>query len=181
MHGCLAGKVCMAMGKKTKPTLVFRQISIINIGSDGSIYREGLSDIFCKNDILNDQRQKDYTKGDGVDVVYDSIGKDTFPGSLDCLKPLGMWVSFGQSSGSVPEFKITLLSQKGSLFLTRPSLVHYTAKRSDLLAAAAELFEVVQKGAVKISVNQTFALKDAVAAHQALEGRKTTGSTLLLP
>ena len=89
---------------------------------------------------------KAYTNGKGVDVVYDSIGKDTFPGSLDCLKPLGLWVSFGQASGPVPDFKITLLSQKGSLYATRPSLGNYTATRKDLVATANDLFEVVRTG-----------------------------------
>jgi len=124
---------------------------------------------------------KEYTKGKGVDVVYDSIGKDTCPGSLDCLKPLGMWVSFGQSSGPVPEFKITLLSQKGSLFATRPSLHHYTETRKDLVATANDLFEVIAKGKVRIALNQTYALADAAKAHRDLEGRLTTGSTVLLP
>jgi NADPH2:quinone reductase len=124
---------------------------------------------------------KEYTKGKGVDVVYDSIGKDTFPGSLDCLRPLGMWVSFGQSSGPVPEFRINLLAQKGSLFATRPSLVNYTATRKDLVAAANELFDVVAKGKVRISINQTYALADAAQAHRDLEARLTTGSTVLLP
>jgi NADPH:quinone reductase len=124
---------------------------------------------------------KDYTKGEGVDVVYDSIGKDTFPGSLDCLKPLGMWVSFGQSSGPVPEFKINLLSQKGSLFATRPALPHYTATRKDLVATANDLFEVVADGKVKVAVNQTYALADVAKAHRDLEGRLTTGSSVLLP
>ena len=127
------------------------------------------------------ERVRELTKGAGVPVVYDGVGKDTFMDSLDCLAPLGMMVTFGNASGPVPPFEPVILSQKGSLFLTRPTLMHYTAKRSDLLGAAAELFEVVQKGVVKISINQTFALKDAVAAHQALEGRKTTGSTLLVP
>jgi NADPH2:quinone reductase len=124
---------------------------------------------------------KDYTKGRGVDVVYDSIGKDTFPGSLDCLKPLGMWVSFGQSSGPVPEFKITLLSQKGSLFATRPALPHYTETRKDLVATANDLFEVVAEGKVRVAINQTYALADAAKAHRDLEGRLTTGSSVLLP
>jgi NADPH:quinone reductase len=124
---------------------------------------------------------KEYTKGKGVDVVYDSIGKDTFPGSLDCLKPLGMWVVFGQSSGPVPEFKITLLSQKGSLFATRPSLHHYTETRKDLVATANDLFEVIANGKVRIAVNQTYALADAAKAHRDLEERLTTGSTVLLP
>ncbi|HEX2448266.1 MAG TPA: quinone oxidoreductase [Methyloceanibacter sp.] len=124
---------------------------------------------------------KEYTKGKGVDVVYDSIGKDTFPASLDCLKPLGLWVSYGQSSGPVPEFKITLLSQKGSLFATRPALPHYTATRKDLVATANELFEVIAEGKVKIAINQTYPLAEAARAHRDLEARLTTGSTVLLP
>ena len=124
---------------------------------------------------------KDCTKSVGVDVVYDSVGKDTFPGSLDCLKPLGMWVSFGQSSGPVPEFNIALLSQKGSLFATRPSLAHYTATRKDLVATANDLFEAVADGKVKVAVNQTYALADAAKAHRDLESRMTTGSTVLVP
>ncbi len=124
---------------------------------------------------------KEYTKGKGVDVVYDSIGKDTFPASLDCLKPLGLWVSFGQSSGPVPEFKITLLSQKGSLFATRPSLGHYIESRKDLVATANDLFEVIAKGMVKIAVNQTYSLSEAAQAQRDLEARLTTGSTVLLP
>ena len=124
---------------------------------------------------------KEYTKGKGVDVVYDSIGKDTFPASLDCLKPLGMWVSFGQASGPVPSFKITLLSQKGSLFATRPSLGTYIETRKDLVATANDLFDVLAKGKVRIAVNQTYPLADAAQAHRDLEARLTTGSTVLLP
>lgn len=124
---------------------------------------------------------KEYTKGRGVDVVYDSVGKDTFPLSLDCLRPLGMWVSFGQSSGPVPEFRINLLAQKGSLFATRPSLNDYTATRKDLVAAANDLFDVVGKGKVRIAVNQSYRLREAARAHADLEARLTTGSTLLLP
>jgi NADPH2:quinone reductase len=123
---------------------------------------------------------KEYTKGKGVDVVYDSIGKDTFPASLDCLKPLGMWVSFGQASGPVPPFNVTLLSQKGSLFATRPSLANYIDTRKELVAAANELFGVIAKGAVKIAVNQTYPLAEAAQAHRDLEARLTTGSTVLL-
>ena len=124
---------------------------------------------------------KDYTKGKGVDVVYDSIGKDTFPGSLDCLKPLGLWVSFGQSSGPVPPFDITLLSQKGSLFATRPSLNTYTAPRKDLVATANDLFEIVASGKVRIAVNQTYPLEKAAEAQADLEARRTSGSTVLVP
>jgi len=126
-------------------------------------------------------RVREITNGEGVPVVYDSVGKDTFLKSLDCLRPLGMMVSFGQSSGKVEPLDTGLLAAKGSLFLTRPSLMAYTAKRADLVASAAELFEMVQKGVVKIEVNQTYALMDAAQAHRDLEGRKTTGSTLLLP
>jgi NADPH2:quinone reductase len=123
---------------------------------------------------------KEYTKGEGVDVVYDSIGKDTFPASLDCLKPLGMWVSFGQASGPVPPFNITLLSQKGSLFATRPSLADYVGTRKDLVATANDLFDAIAKGTVKIAVNQTYPLAEAAQAQSDLEARLTTGSTVLL-
>ncbi len=126
-------------------------------------------------------RVRDITKGEGVPVVYDSVGKDTFLKSLDCLRPLGMMVSFGQSSGRIEPLDTGLLGAKGSLFLTRPSLMTYTAKRSDLVASANELFEVVEKGVVKVEINQTYALMDAAQAHRDLEARKTTGSTLLLP
>jgi NADPH2:quinone reductase len=126
-------------------------------------------------------RVREITGGAGVPVVYDGVGKDTFMDSLDCLAPLGMMVSFGNASGPVAPFEPAILAQKGSLFLTRPTLMTYTAKRADLLAAAAELFDVVTKGAVRIEINQTFALRDAAEAHRALEGRRTTGSTVLLP
>jgi NADPH2:quinone reductase len=126
-------------------------------------------------------RVREITNGEGVPVVYDSVGADTFLKSLDCLRPLGMMVSFGQSSGKVEPFDTGLLAAKGSLFLTRPSLMAYTARRSDLVASAAELFDVVARGAVKVEINQTYPLKDAAQAHRDLEGRRTTGSTLLLP
>ena len=121
------------------------------------------------------------TKGQGVPVVYDSIGKDSFYGSLDCLQPRGMMVSFGQSSGSIGLVDIGILAAKGSLFLTRPSLGNYVATRQELVASAHDLFEVVQSGAVKIEINQTYSLADAAQAHRDLEARKTTGSTILLP
>lgn len=126
-------------------------------------------------------RVKELTGGAGVDVVYDSIGKDTYPGSLDCLKPLGLWVTFGNASGAITNFDILSLSAKGSLYATRPTLGTYVAKREDLLANANELFDVVSKGIVKINVNHTYALKDAAQAHIDLESRKTTGSIVLLP
>jgi NADPH2:quinone reductase len=127
------------------------------------------------------ERVRELTGGNGVPVVYDSVGKDTFDASLDCLAPRGMLVSFGQSSGLVPPFSINVLAQKGSLFVTRPSLAHYTATRDDLLESARELFEVVERGAVKIEVNQTYPLRDARRAHEDLEARRTTGSTVLVP
>ncbi len=126
-------------------------------------------------------RVKDITGGEGVDVVYDSVGKDTFPGSLDCLKPLGMWVSFGNASGPPPDFAIGLLQQKGSLFATRPTILHYLAKRPDLEVAAEGLFDVLRAKKVQVEIGQQFALKDAAEAHRALEARKTIGSTILLP
>ena len=127
------------------------------------------------------QRVREITGGEGVPVVYDGVGKDTFMGSLDSLRPLGMMVSYGNASGPVPPFDLLLLSQKGSLFVTRPTIVNYTAKRADLEALGAELFDVVASGKVRIEVNQTYPLKEAAQAHRDLEARKTTGSTILLP
>lgn len=127
------------------------------------------------------RRVREITGGEGVPVVYDGVGKDTFMGSLDCLRPLGMMVTYGNASGPVPPLDVLLLSQKGSLFVTRPTIMNYTAKRADLEALGAELFEVVTAGKVRIEVNQTYALKDAAQAQRDLEARKTTGSTVLLP
>ena len=125
------------------------------------------------------ERVKSITDGEGVPVVYDSVGQDTFMNSLDCLSPLGSMVIFGQSSGPVPPLDVGLLAAKGSLFLTRPSLMAYTAKRDDLVATAQELFEVVRGGAVRLEINQRFPLRQAAEAHRALEARQTTGSTIL--
>ena len=127
------------------------------------------------------EQVRELTGGAGIQVVYDSIGKDSFEGSLDCLAPRGLMVSFGQSSGAVPDFNIAGLASRGSLFLTRPSVMTYTASREDLEASAAALFDVVAAGHVRIEINQTYALSDAVQAHTDLEARKTTGSTVLLP
>jgi NADPH2:quinone reductase len=124
---------------------------------------------------------REITGGRMCDVVYDSVGNDTFPGSLDCLRPLGMFVSFGQSSGPIPPFSISLLAQKGSLFATRPTLFVYIAKRADLEASAAALFDMVENGIVKVEINQRHGLADAAKAHADLEGRRTTGTTLLIP
>jgi NADPH:quinone reductase len=124
---------------------------------------------------------KEFTGGNLCDVVYDGIGKQTFPGSLDCIRPLGTFVSFGSSSGPIDAFNINILQQKGSLFATRPTLNTYVAKREDLLKTANDLFDKVGSGAVKIPINQTYPLKDAQRAHRDLEGRATTGSSILVP
>jgi NADPH2:quinone reductase len=127
------------------------------------------------------KRVRELTGGQGVPVVYDSVGKATFEGSLDCLRPLGMMVSFGNASGSVPPFDIGVLAKKGSLFLTRPTVFTYIAKREDLEAAAADVFEIVKSGKVKVEVSRTWPLAQAADAHRALEARQTTGSLVLLP
>ena len=127
------------------------------------------------------EQVRSITGGRGVDVVYDSVGQATFAQSLDCLRPMGTMVSFGQASGAIPPLDLGILAAKGSLFLTRPSLMTYTARREDLLAHAHDLFAVVAAGAVKIAIDQTYALSDAAQAHRDLEARKTTGSTILIP
>jgi NADPH2:quinone reductase len=132
--------------------------------------------LYTQEDFL--ERVLAITNGQKVQAVYDSVGKDTFDRSLDCLAPLGMLALFGQSSGLVPPLDLGLLSAKGSLFVTRPTLATYTARRADLLAGAAELFEVVEQGIVKITINQRYPLREAERAHRDLEARRTTGSTI---
>jgi len=154
------------------------------VGSDDKV--EVARKAGCKHVIVTGrenlvERVKEITKGAGVPVVYDGVGKATFMSSLDCLRPLGLMVSFGNASGPVDAFNPAILSQKGSLFLTRPTLFNYTARREDLVEAARELFDLVKKKKLKISVNQTYPLRDAAQAHRDLEARKTTGSTVLLP
>jgi len=134
---------------------------------------------YHKEDVA--KRVRELTGGKGVPVAYDSVGKDTFQATLDSLSPRGMFVSFGNSSGPVPAFEPIILSAKGSLYITRPTLMAYVATREDLVQSAAALFDVVLKGAVKIEINQTYPLKEAAQAHRDLEARKTTGSTILLP
>jgi len=164
-----------------------KHLGAVVIGTVGSDEKAKLAKkAGCKHVIVTarekfPERVKEITKGAGVPVVYDGIGTDTFMGSLDCLAPLGLMVSYGSASGAVPPFELAILSQKGSLFLTRPTLMTYTAKREDLVKCASELFSVVKKGAVKITINQTYPLKEAAQAHRDLESRKTTGSTVLLP
>jgi NADPH2:quinone reductase len=157
------------------------------IGTVGSDEKAALArKAGCKHVIVTSrekivERVKEITKGKGVPVVYDGVGKDTFMDSLDCLAPLGLLASFGNASGAVTQFNPGILAQKGSLFLTRPTLVNYTASREDLVKTAADLFSVVKSGKVKIRINQTYPLREAAQAHRDLESRKTTGSTVLLP
>jgi NADPH2:quinone reductase len=157
------------------------------IGTVGSAEKAKLASANGYDHVINYReddfvaRVKDITGSKGVDVVYDSVGKDTFPGSLDCIRPRGMWASFGQSSGPIEPFNIGLLSQKGSLYATRPTLFTYIASRAELEASAGALFDVVAKGDVKIEINQRYPLAEAARAHSDLEGRKTSGTTVLLP
>ncbi|MTH97145.1 quinone oxidoreductase [Roseibium sp. RKSG952] len=157
------------------------------IGTAGSEEKAALAKAHGYQHVINYrtedfvERVAEITGGKGCDVVYDSVGKDTYPGSLDCLKPRGLWVSFGQSSGPITDFNLALLGPKGSLYATRPTLFTYVAARSDLEKTAGDLFEVVRSGTVKIGVNQEYRLADARQAHEDLEGRKTTGTTVLIP
>jgi NADPH2:quinone reductase len=164
-----------------------RALGVTMIGTVGSDEKAALAKAHgCTHTINYNkenfvERVKELTGGKGVPVVYDSIGKDTFTGSLDCLSPLGTMVSFGSSSGPVPAFTLNELASRGSLFITRPTLFTYTAQREDLDAMATDLFQMVESGKVKIDINQRYALKDVGQAHRDLESRKTTGSTILVP
>jgi len=164
-----------------------RALGVTMIGTVGSDEKAALAKANgCTHPIVSTrenfvERVKELTGGKGVPVVYDSIGKDTFPASLDCLKPRGLFVSFGSSSGPIAAFDLGLLGQKGALFATRPSLVTYAGTRPQLLAMADELFAMVKAGKIVSDARQTYALKDAAQAHRDLQARKTTGATLLLP
>lgn len=164
-----------------------RALGVTMIGTVGSEEKGELAKQMGCTHVINYntesfvERVREITGGKGVSVVYDSIGKDTFWGSLDCLAPLGMLVSFGNASGPAPAFTMGDLAQRGSLFVTRPSLFNYTTKRSDLENMAGELFGMVESGKVAIEIKQRFALKDVAQAHIALENRKTIGSTILIP
>lgn len=164
-----------------------KHLGAITIGTVSSDDKAKLAKAAGATHVINTKtedwvkRVKEITDGKGCDVVYDSVGKDTFPGSLDCLKPLGLFVSFGNASGPIAAFDLGVLAAKGSLYATRPTLFTYTATRAQLVENANDLFDVVKKGAVKIAVNQTYPLKEVAQAHKDLEGRKTTGSTVLLP
>lgn len=181
LYHAAAGGVGLILGQWAK------HLGATVIGTAGSPEKVELAKAHGYDHVI-DYRTQDFvaevarlTGGRKCDVVYDSVGKDTFPGSLDCLRPLGTFVSFGQSSGPIPPFNIALLAQKGSLFATRPTLFVYNARREDLEASAKALFDVVLKGIVEIKINQTYALKDAGRAQADLEGRKTTGTTVLIP
>ncbi len=164
-----------------------RKLGVTLIGTVGSAEKAELAKAHGYEHVINYSeedfvaRVKEITGGKMCDVVYDSVGKDTFPASLDCLRVRGMFVSFGQSSGPIPPFNMAILSQKGSLYATRPTLFQYIATRDELQASAKALFDVVKSGDVKIRVNQRYALADAAKAHADLEGRKTTGTTVLIP
>lgn len=181
LYQAAAGGVGLILGQWA------RHLGATVIGTAGSPEKMELAKAHGFNHVINYreedfvERVREITDGNMCDVVYDSVGKDTFPASLDCLKPLGMFVSFGQSSGVVPPFGINLLQQKGSLFATRPILFHYIADREALEAAARELFEVVEKGIVKIVINQRYRLEDVGQAHEDLAARRTSGTTVLIP
>lgn len=164
-----------------------RSLGVTLIGTVGSAEKAELAKAHGYEHVIN-YRDEDFvarvneiTDGKKCDVVYDSVGKDTFEGSLDCLRVRGMFVSFGQSSGAIPPFNLATLSQKGSLFATRPTLFQYIAKREELVESANALFDVVKSGTVKIVINQRYPLAEAGKAHADLEGRKTTGTTVLIP
>ena len=164
-----------------------RTLGATVIGTVGSDEKAALArKAGCKHVIVTSREKfveqvKAITQGKGVPVVYDGVGKDTFMDSLDCLSPLGLMASFGNASGAVTQFNPGVLAQKGSLYLTRPTLITYTASREALLRAARELFAVVKSGKVRIAINQTYPLREAAQAQRDLESRKTTGSTVLLP
>lgn len=181
LYHAAAGGVGLLFGQWAK------HLGATTIGTAGSAEKVALAEQHGYDHVIDYARQ-DFvaevlriTDGAKCDVVYDSVGNDTFPGSLDCLKPLGMFVSFGQSSGPIPPFSINLLAQKGSLYATRPSLFAYIAKRQDLEAAAAALFDVIEQGVVNVRINQRYLLADVAQAHADLESRRTTGTTILIP
>jgi len=175
-----AGGVGLILGQWAK------HLGATVIGTVGDADKAKLAKAHGYDHVINYREQnfvdevKKIAKG-GLPVVYDGVGKDTWDGSLNCLQPRGLMVSFGNASGAVPPVNLGILATKGSLYVTRPTLGSYVAKREELVANANELFDVVKKGIVKIEVNQTYPLKDAAKAHRDLESRKTTGSTVLLP
>ncbi|MDG4896954.1 quinone oxidoreductase [Mesorhizobium sp. WSM4976] len=181
LYHAAAGGVGLILGQWAK------HLGATVIGTASSVDKIELARAHGFDHVIN-YKEQDFvagvaalTGGQKCDVVYDSVGADTFPASLDCLRPLGMFVSFGQSSGPIPPFSMSLLAQKGSLYATRPTLFVYNARREDLVKSAEALFDVVESGAVEIKINQRYALKDAGKAQADLEARKTTGTTVLIP
>jgi NADPH:quinone reductase len=176
-----AGGVGLILGQWAK------HLGVVTIGTAGSPAKAELA-LAHGYDHVIDYSATDFvaevkriTSNELCDVVYDSVGKDTFPGSLDCLKPFGLFVSFGQSSGPIPSFDLSLLAKKGSLYATRPTLFVYNARREALVQSANALFDVVSRGIVEIEINQRYALKDAAKAQADLEARRTTGTSILIP
>ncbi len=171
--GLIAGQIASHVGA--------RVIGTASAAKHELARSHGYDDLIDYNNEDFAERVKELTGGGLCDVVYDSVGRTTLMKSLDCLRPRGLLVSFGQSSGKVDPLDLGILSQKGSLYLTRPTLFHYIANRASLEEAASEMFGWLADGTVKIEIGQRFALKDAAEAHRALEGRQTTGATVLLP
>jgi len=176
-----AGGVGLILGQWAK------HLGARTIGTAGSAAKVQLARAHGFDHVINYREQdfaaevKKITDGKLCDVVYDSVGKDTYLGSLDCLRPMGMFVCFGQSSGPIPPFDLSILARKGSLFATRPMLFTYIAKRKDLETGAAALFDAVSSGTVEIRINQRYALRDVARAHSDLENRSTSGATVLMP
>ena len=181
LYHAAAGGVGLLFGQWAK------HLGATVIGTAGSAAKvalaraHGFDHVVNYNEVDFVSAVREITGGKMCDVVYDSIGKDTFPASLDCLKPRGLFVTFGQSSGPIPPVSLALLSQKGSLYVTRPSIFTYIAKREELDASAAALFDVVSKGVVKVEVTGRYPLAEAGRAHADLEGRRTTGASVLIP
>jgi NADPH:quinone reductase len=180
LHAAAGGVGLIAL--QWAAALGVKVIAVVGSDEKAVLVREhGAAEVIVSNRENIAERARAITKKRGVPVVYDGVGKDTFFASLDCLAPLGLMVSYGNASGAVPPFSPLELTRRGSLFLTRPTLFHYTAKASDLARGARELFEVVSSGKVKVRIGQIYPLAEAARAHQDLEARRTTGSTLLIP
>jgi NADPH2:quinone reductase len=181
LYHAAAGGVGLIFGQWAK------HLGATVIGTAGSAEKVALAKAHGFDHVINYREQNfveevaRITEGRKCDVVYDSVGKDTFEGSLDCLRTRGLFVSFGQSSGPIPPMNVGLLSQKGSLYMTRPTLFAYIATRPELEQSANALFDVVKKGIVKIEINQRYPLAEVAKAHADLEGRRTMGTTVLIP
>ena len=181
LYHAAAGGVGLIVGQWAK------HLGAVTIGTVGSPEKAELARAHGYDHVIDYKREdfvarvKEITRGEGLPVVYDGVGKDTFLRSLDCLRPCGLGVNFGSASGPVENFNMGVLSAKGSLFVTRPTMMTYTRTRELLLASTKDLFDVVASGAVRIEIHQRFPLAEAADAHRALEGRATTGSTLLIP